>query len=139
MLFGYSEDEVLHVLLASTAGLSSWYEADARVALNIDPRFALGWGEALRGLFGSRLDWIGNWVIHPDAQLKSSKRDLRRFRGGFESGLIDDRSILLVVGYMDGTLRTRAYSQVFEEGAVILDSVSSATIAHGQVWKESKP
>lgn len=138
MLFGYSENNVLYALLASTAGFSNWYEPGTRVALDIDPRFAIGWSEALLEIFGTQLDWIGNWVVHPDSQLKSIRRDVRRFRPAFKSGLITDRSVLVVVGYSDGVLQTRTYTQVFEQGPTVIDSVISEVAAQGKVWGRRK-
>lgn len=135
MLFGYSEADVLFVLLATSAGVSNWYPKETRAALEIDPKFAIGWSEAVLSIFGGRLDWVGNWVVHPDSQLKSNKRDLRSFRSGFESGLIHDRSILLVSGYADGVLQMRAYTRVFEEGPALIPVHQTETTAQGQLWK----
>ena len=126
LLFGYSEADVLHVLLAGTAGVSSWYGPGERTVLDIDPRFALGWGEALLSVAGTRLDWVGNWVTHPNGQLKTPERNIRRFRSGFRSGLIDDRSILLVVGYMDGMLRFRAINRGADGVPTVLELTESS-------------
>lgn len=135
LLFGFSENEVLSVLLASTAGPSCWYPPDTRSVLEIDLRFAFGWSESLLAVFGGRLEWVGNWVIHADSQLKSNKRDLRHFRSGFTSGLIHDRSILLIAGYSDGALQTRTYTQVFEEGPTLIETGQTETAAQGQLWR----
>ncbi|WP_180970255.1 hypothetical protein [Deinococcus planocerae] len=112
LLFGYHDDERLHVLLASSAGVPGWYEEGrSRRVLEVDARFTLGWSEALFEVLGGRVDWVGNWLAHPDGQLRSEERDLRWFTRGVRLGLFDDRNILLVVGWEDSRFHSRAYFQ----------------------------
>jgi len=110
LLFGFVERDVLKVMFASTAGASVWYKPGARTVIDIDPRFALGWSEAVQTIHGTRFDWVGNWVSHADGQLRSQDRDLRRFKGAFRSGIADDEYLLLVVGYANGELKCRMYT-----------------------------
>ncbi|WP_146009629.1 hypothetical protein [Deinococcus planocerae] len=111
LLFGYQDVDTLHVFLASTAGSPGWYDRTRREVLAVDPRFALGWSEALFGLWGGRVDWVGNWVAHKDGQIRSEERDHRWFRRGQKLGLFDDRGVLLIPGWHEGVFECRAYSQ----------------------------
>lgn len=111
LLFGFQENETLHVVLASSAGAPDWYGGAGREILDVDARFALGWSEALFGLLGGRVDWVGNWIAYADGQLRSERRDLRRFKRGHRLGIFDDRTALVVVGWEDEALGYRAYAQ----------------------------
>ena len=123
LLFGYSEKEVLHLVVASSAGVANWYDPDVRAVLNIDTRFAFGWNEALTSIFGNRISWVGNWIAHPDGLLKSEKRDIRRFRDVFHSGLVDERHVLLVLGWADQDLRFTTYNKRRNTEPTSLDSM----------------
>ncbi|MEF2280399.1 hypothetical protein V3W47_19065 [Deinococcus sp. YIM 134068] len=74
-------------------------------------RFTSGWSEALFGLWGGRVDWVGNWVAYKDGQLRTQERDHRRFRPGQKLGLFDDSGVLLIPGWSDGAFDCRAYTQ----------------------------
>lgn len=129
LLFGFREGEILHILLASTPGVPAWYSSTTGAVLNVDSRFALGWSEALISVFGSRIDWVGNWVVHPDEKLKSIERDVNRFRECFASRLVDDKNILVVIGWLDGSIKLRAYNRSFEGTINLLQSdVSKQTL-----------
>ncbi|GHF58546.1 hypothetical protein GCM10017781_38540 [Deinococcus metalli] len=110
LLFGYQEQHTLHVLLASTAGAPTWYPDTPRDVLQIDPRFTVGWSEALATLWPGRVDWIGNWIIHPDSQSAAAKHDHRLVRQGHTLGVLDDRSILLIPSWNEGVLEFRSYT-----------------------------
>jgi hypothetical protein len=109
LLFGYGQGDSVQVLLAITVGAPNWYAGGSRTVLELNPRLTLGWSEALFGLLGGRVDWCGNWIAHPNSQLKSVRRDLRSFRQDMRLGLFDDRSVLLVVGWEESQFSCRAY------------------------------
>ena len=110
LLFGHHFEDTLHVLLAGTAGLPWWYRGDEeRSVLDVDPRFTLGWSEAVQVVLQGHADWCGNWLVQPDEQLGNAARDARWFRRGLKLGIFDDRNILLVAGYDEGQFSARAY------------------------------
>ncbi|MGY2895518.1 hypothetical protein [Deinococcus sp. UYEF24] len=110
LLFGHHHGDTLRVLLAGSGGLPGWLRGDEeRAVLDIDARFAFGWGEAVSELLQGHVDWCGNWLMHPDEQLAGHGRDHHWFRRGLKRGLFDDRHILLVAGYEQGQLNARAY------------------------------
>ncbi len=118
MLFRHHFADTLHVLLAGTAGLPWWYRgAEERRVLSVDSRFTLGWSEAVQVVLQGHADWCGNWLIHPDEQLRAKRRDAHWFRKGVPRGVFDDRNILLVVGYDEGVFGARAYVQGAPNGA----------------------
>ena len=110
LLFGHHHEDALRVLLAGSCGLPVWARGDEeRAVLDVDARFALGWSEAVSELLQGHADWCGNWLVHPDEQLAGHGRDHHWFRLGLRRGLVDDRHILLIVGYQYGQLNARAY------------------------------
>jgi hypothetical protein len=109
LLFGFQVGDQLQVVLASSAGSSGWYRQPRRAVLEVDERFTLGWSEAVLSLFGGQIDWIGNWIAYPDSQLHSERRDLKWFKRGWRTGLFDDRSVLLVVGWNESVLDVQTY------------------------------
>lgn len=58
---------------------------------------------------------MGNWLAYPDSSLGDVRQDLTWLYLGAEHGLIDDRHILLMIGWDDGALAARAYSYDFGE------------------------
>jgi hypothetical protein len=109
MLFGYMDGSCLRIVLVSSVGEPRWYAGGPRSVLEVDTRFTLGWSEALFNTFQGRLDWCGNWMAHPDGELRGTRRDERLYKKGLRQGFFDDRSVLLLVGWMDGAFTLRAY------------------------------
>lgn len=104
LLLGTQAGGTLHVHLASTGGAG-------RSALRLDPGYLQGYSEAMAALTGGRWAGVGQWLMHADSQVRSRRRDRRWARRGVRRGLIDDRRVLLIVGWRQSVLTVRAYVQ----------------------------
>lgn len=107
LLFGYLRDQTLHLLLASTAGISNWYPPRTGPVPDVDLRFALGWSEAVLGILGPRVDWVGHWFSPEDQQLKTGIEMLPGSPAPAEFGELYAHGLFLITGFNDGEL---AYS-----------------------------
>lgn len=112
LLFGYYDEDVLQIVLASSSGSVDWYPAGQREIIDVDNRFILGWSEAMAAVFNSKIDWIGNWFVYNDSLLGDIDRDFEIFHSGVISGIFDDRSILLIVGFSDEGVKIRIYNRL---------------------------
>lgn len=107
LLHGYASAGVLRVMYASRNGYGS-LEAVAS-PLDFDPRYALGWSDALAVSVGGEVDWVGSWVMAPNDQLSVAQDDLSWWSRGRRVGLFTDRHVLLSVGLRDERLTGVAY------------------------------
>lgn len=110
LLFGARIGRDLHVETASGMGLPAWYPEPGLGVLEVDQRYVMGWSDCLEGLFGGRLDWVGNWLAFEDNRLPGVREDLRWLARGARLGLFDDGHPLVVLGWTDGSLEGRAYA-----------------------------
>lgn len=127
LLFGYHENNTLRLMMASSIGCSAWYQSDNRAETEVDVRFNLGWSEAINWIFGDRVDWVGNWIISPKGA-DSNEQIERIFISGVETGLYDDRNILLIAGWNEAefVIVTRCYlsgSEQYEVPNILVDVI----------------
>lgn len=109
LLFGQFTAGTLSVLLASSASPPPCATSGERGEPGVDHGFALGWSEAVGALWGGQIDWVGHWAAHEDGQVGSRGRDRRLLRRGRRVGLVNDRHVLVIPGWIDGELTFRAY------------------------------
>jgi hypothetical protein len=107
--FGYAGLAVLRVTLVNTVGAAAWHGPSSRATAEVGPRFALGWREAVQRVFSQYMAWTGNGVTHARSGLVSSQDDLRLFGDAFDRGVVDDRSIPLMVSWRGAVRTVRAY------------------------------
>lgn len=109
LLFGERHGEILHIVLASPLGYPWWYTDPRQAFLHPDERYLLGWSDCVEEVYGGRVDWVGNWLAYPNNTLGDIREDIRWIDLGAQHGLVDDRHLLLVVGWVEGALTVRAY------------------------------
>lgn len=105
LLFGSVQDRILTLTLATAARWPSLSPADPFL---IDRAYLLGASDAVGFAFGGHVDWCGLWLTFADGQLGSSGRPLHWYGQAVRRGLIDDRAVLLLAGFVDGSLDARA-------------------------------
>lgn len=115
LLFGMYKDGILEVTLATPMGYPWWYSSPNDALLGLDERYVLGWSDCIETIHGGKVDWVGNWLAYPDSSLGDVRQDLTWLYLGAEHGLIDDRHVLLMIGWDDGALAARAYTYDFGE------------------------
>jgi hypothetical protein len=115
LLFGRCRDGTMEVMLATPMGYPWWYSNPSDALLAHDERYVLGWSDCIETIHGGTVDWVGNWLAYPDSTLGAVCQDLTWLHLGVEHGLIDDRHILLMIGWNDGALAARAHSYDFGE------------------------
>lgn len=115
LLFGAQKGKTLEVMLASSMGYPWWYADQQQTPLHLDERYILGWSDCVEALHGGRVDWVGNWLAYPNSTLDDECEDLTWLDLGTKHGLFDDRHVLVVVGWVDGSLTGRAYRYDFGE------------------------
>ncbi|SMB81092.1 hypothetical protein [Deinococcus hopiensis] len=107
LLFGHIEGSRLHVLYAAPQGYRGWPSLTSPLA--IDPRYALGWADALTAISSRSLEWVGSWLMYPDSERDVPEQDLRWLRWGQRAGILDDQTVLLCVGWQDGAMVSTGY------------------------------
>ncbi|WP_144012413.1 hypothetical protein [Deinococcus sp. LM3] len=116
LLFGYHEGDCLKIVMASSVGMPYWYEDGRSAELEIDPRFALGLGEAVHHIYGGEVDWFGSWFVNTEEEGLSVQKDLDVLVNGHKMAMFDNRSILLSIGWKDCEPVIRTYSYARDEG-----------------------
>ena len=104
LLFGQVRGDTLTLAVAMRA---VWPTVKPHDPFDVDERLLLGASEALAFLSRGRLKWSGIWYMHADAQLAEPDRDVRLIRRAARRGLCDDRRVMVVAGWQDGTLGLR--------------------------------
>lgn len=104
-LFGRCWKGLLSIEFAAADG----YGIREPLAANAD--YLLGWVDALRAAQSQRpqVDWIGHWLMFPDAQMKAPELHAPWVGQARDTGLLDARHCLLVVGWRDGELAGQVY------------------------------
>lgn len=116
LLFGYHEGDCLKIVMASSVGMPYWYGDGRGDGLEIDPRFALGLGEAIHHIYGGEVDWFGSWFMNTEEEGLSVQKDMDVLVNGHKMGMFDDRSILLSIGWKGDESVIRTYSYARDEG-----------------------
>ena len=116
LLFGYHEGDCLKIVMASSVGMPYWYEDGRGDGLEIDPRFALGLGEAVHHIYGGEVDWFGSWFMNTEEEGLSVQKDMDVLVNGYTTGMFDNRSILLSIRWKDGESVIKTYSYARDEG-----------------------
>lgn len=111
VLYGHRIDGVLHVQLVAPGGYPWWLSAPD--PLDLDPHYTLGWSDCLRAQYADAIDWAGQWIMYPDRSLAAVATDHDWMLRGAPNRLIDHEHPLLVIGYIEGVLRVRAYRYEF--------------------------
>lgn len=104
LVFGSVENRTLTLTLTTAArwpGLTS-------DPLHIERAYLLGASDAVGFAFEGQVDWWGLWIIGADGQAGPTRRVLRWYERAVRRGLVDDRTLLVVAGFQDGLLSTRA-------------------------------
>lgn len=112
-LLGYRENGAIVVLHATSSGYTCWHEQE-HGPLDLDERYLLGWLDGLRDKADppSSVDWVGNWLSYPDSHLGDRlENDVEWINQASQTRLIDAEHCLLIVGWEDGALGTRAYTR----------------------------
>lgn len=107
LLFGRSEGTTVHVLYAAPQGYRGWLPSASPLAF--DPRYALGWADALAVASSTPPEWVGSWLMYPDSGRGLPEQDLRWFRRGQRAGILDEQTVLLSVGWQDGAMALTGY------------------------------
>lgn len=107
LLHGHASAGVLRVMYASRNRYVGFETSPS--PLDFDPRYALGWSDALAASVGGEVDWVGSWVMDPDNQLSVVQDDLSWWSRGKRVGLFTDRHVLLSIGLRDERLTGVAY------------------------------
>ncbi len=74
----------------------------------MDERYTLGWADCLSALYGSEVQWCGQWLMYPHRQLGTVEQDLHWLRAAHAQGLTDIEHPLLIVGWEDGRMSATA-------------------------------
>ncbi|WP_407571608.1 hypothetical protein [Deinococcus altitudinis] len=109
-LFGHTVSGVVTVVAAPLGGYRVLDPALATDPLTFDPRYVLGWVDALNYTSETKIDWVGNWVMWPNSVLGSLVDDLAWIRRGRETDLISTRHCLCAFGWDGDILGARAYT-----------------------------
>lgn len=113
LLFGWCEGEALQIRSAAPQGYAWWLSCQS--PLDADPRYAVGWADALAAAGGPPVDWVGSWIIAPDNQVAGLEPDLTWLRAGQRTALFDDLHVLLSVGRREERLSAAAYRWLGDE------------------------
>ncbi|WP_189104240.1 hypothetical protein [Deinococcus knuensis] len=116
LLFGHHKGDCLKIVMASSVGMPYWYEDGRGDGLEIDPKFALGLGEAVHHIYGGEVDWFGSWFMNTEDEELRLQKDMDVLAHGTTIGMLDSRSILLSIGWKDGEFVIKAYSSDRDEG-----------------------
>lgn len=110
-LFGRVIDDVLTISVAGPNGYRTW----GSPTLEGEPTYLLGWADAVMALGHSQLDWVGTWVMAPDNRLPSGTMVDLCVQRGQASGLLDDTSVLVGAGLIEGHLEFHVYTLIDEQ------------------------
>lgn len=107
LAFGHCADDVLRIEYIAPGGYPWW----ATDLLEGDPRYALGWADALRSAHPA-VDWVGSWLLAPNNALPSYTRCEHLLRAGHRTALFDADHPLIAFGLLDQTRHARVYRLV---------------------------
>lgn len=116
LLFGYHEGDCLRIVMASSVGMPYWYEDGRGDGLEIDPKFAMGLGEAVHHIYGGEVEWFGSWFMNTEEEGLSVQKDLEVLDNGFKRAMFDNRSILLSIRWTNGEFVIKTYGCSRDEG-----------------------
>lgn len=116
LLFGRVVGTEVEVQLVSSLG-SRWWLTPELGPLHLEAEYVLGWSDALEAEHGGQMDWVGHWIAQPDNRLPDLQADLNWLDQAARAGLVDSLHPLMVAGWEDGSLHTRAYAH--DNGEVV--------------------
>jgi len=113
-LFGIRQEETLDIRFVARNGYP--LQPSACDPLSFDGSYLLGLNDALTTQSEGSCDWVGQWLMYPDRQLPDLMTDLAWVGRAQEIGLVDDLHIMVMVGWVEGQLTTRAYAYDYDLG-----------------------
>lgn len=111
LLFGAVSNDVLHIHVTAPNGYRQWNDP----VLDGNPEYQLGWADALQALGLPRTDWVGNWIMRPDNGLLDAAEIEHWLRRGKQRAIVDNSTIMLACGLLEGHLTTRPYCLIDNE------------------------
>lgn len=110
-LLGYRSGTDLTVVAAPLGGYRTLSPVLATDPLRYDEHYLLGWIDSLRHTSPHQIDWVGTWVMWPNSLLGSMEDELAWLQRGLETDLINNHNCLCTLGWLDGTLSAKVYTQ----------------------------
>lgn len=105
LLFGLQREGTLTVALATPA---RWPTPSNLDPLTLDLGYLLGASEAVGAAFAGRIDWCGLWLTFPNSEFGPASRIHDSCSQAIQRGLVDDHSVLLIAGFLEGSFAVQA-------------------------------